>query len=311
MTSPPASEVVDIQLVLVRSLLHRANHAASSGADVDLMVAMLLADVANETIAKTVLKHLGLNTGGNMADFRTRLQQAVPALAGDPAMAGATRLRSARNPVQHDGMVPARPNVIAHLRDAHTFVATLVKATWQRDLEQVSAASLVHDPLLSPVLTSAIDCLRVGALDDGAVRIGAVYEAIRIRFKRAARFAGGVSVTEEQERYLPALGAPTAAAVFGESRTEIWMEPRLAEDQYGAAAELLIGFSLQETAQLRRLIAATDRFVRHDTASVTEAGFSAADLTQLLEVVARQLWRLETEQPSLFGRLSEPRLFRG
>ena len=108
--------------------MDRAWSASREGQDVGLMTALLLADVAVETVTKQVLFDRNVDFGkqDKLAKLIEELERAVPELAGRQELSAARRLREARNPVQHAGQVPSPRNLEQHLRDAHGFVQLVV-----------------------------------------------------------------------------------------------------------------------------------------------------------------------------------------
>jgi hypothetical protein len=296
------STVVNLQVVLVRSLLDRAFLAANEQTDIGVMTAMLLADVAVETLAKAASMHLGIKVGerANIYELIEKLEKKRPELQGRDEMAAVVKLRNARNPVQHAGSAPSQANTRMWIDEANAFAELLTMEVWGLEFSKISVVSLVRDPVLGAKLKEA-----KAKLDDGealyALRIVAgVFKVMRIRWKRKTREACGLDLTA-QEGYLTLRVSEAAAAVFGEDE-RLSGDPKLVEDKYGPIAELTLGFSLEELLALRSAVTVVKELLRHPKdAEPLQIETTTEHIAKLIEIVARQLWRLETTQPTLFG----------
>lgn len=126
--SPPRlPETTYMQLVLVRSLLDRAREAFLGGGALDQMDAMLLMDLAGETLTKFACRERGIRlSNDNIHQAMEALRVAAPAIP-EEIMRAASRLRTVRNTVQHDALAPAPGGVAAFLRDADGYCAAVVR----------------------------------------------------------------------------------------------------------------------------------------------------------------------------------------
>lgn len=288
-------------------MLDRASLASGEQTDVGAMTSMLLADIAVETMAKAAVQHLGLKVSSNpnIYDLRKALEDARPGLAGRNEMAAAAKLRQARNPVQHSAMVPSHSSARMWVDEAEAFARLIARDVWGVDFATISVVSLVRDPVLSEKLHEALDAFQANDLGTAIIKVAGTFETMRIRWKRKTRSAFGVDLGEK-EAFLPALFSPAAAAVVGDHDAALYTEPKLAEDKYGPVAELTMGFSLEELLSLRAAVDVVDALARRrDGEEPLEIHAEPEQVQHLIEVVARQLWRLETTQPTLFGRAAD------
>src|ERR1051326_6982898 len=100
MSSSPG--FLELQLLLVRSTVDRARAAATENSSIGSMTAMLLADLAVESVAKAACQQAGITIqdGANLAQMIGPLSRAVPSIASAPEVREAQRLRRNRNLIQ-------------------------------------------------------------------------------------------------------------------------------------------------------------------------------------------------------------------
>jgi hypothetical protein len=290
--SPTAPGVVDLQLLLVRSTIDRARVAASENTAIGSMAAMLLADVALETIAKAACYALNIPVGdsANLADMLKPLQTAVPALAGGEARE-AQRHRRNRNLIQHQGHVPDAQMVAASVTDAERFCTLVVREVFVREFLDISSVGLVKHEQLQRILETASGSLRTGDRHRAAVFALAGFDFLHFTWARALRLADGYD--ESYDSYLPATGSPFLATIG----IALFMPNPEDENPYPTLALTSMGMSIDELIRVRLVKKAVETSLHKDPPA--ELAVASSDVRFVVEVVARAGWRLETTHPGL------------
>ncbi len=298
----PQSAVVSLQLVLIRSLFDRAIAAHRENTEVGAMTAMLLADIACESLMKQALTHRGEMPQKEPAVHQLveAIGRSIPTLANRPELQNASRLRAARNPVQHAGQVPASASVKLHLTDALAFARVLVREAFGEDFDAVSAASLVATPDLRHGLVQAAGLLREGHLDDANAWASAVFEIIFARWQywsvRALR-----AVKPTLEPILPLSIKSIVARTFGPQHPEV--APRIYPESLWREEWTLLslGFSPSELLRIQPLRERADDFIEppEPPRQVTTTTPALAEVEFFVEALARQIWRIESTQPEM------------
>jgi len=308
--SLPGPSVVTLQLVLVRSLFDRALHASREGSDVSLMSAMLLADIAVETVVKQALFDRGIDFGrqDKLGALLDTLVKQVPSLDGRPEVGAARRLREARNPVQHAGQVPSRSSVEGHLRDAELFLAVITRECFSVELSSLSPASLIKADDLRTGLASAAEWLRDGQLDEANVCLAATFDVLGVALRHWLRRARGKDA--RKELFAGVWLHETIIAVFGPEHGAA-TETRLEENPDNDEAYLAVQFPLADVLRLQRLGKRALEFLRATRDKKPEVGAPppATDIEAGIDSLAKQIARLEAAQPDLFVPL--PTLIKG
>jgi hypothetical protein len=295
------SPVQAMQLLLVRSLLDRAQLAAREPNDVSLMTALLLADIAVETGVKQVITDHGVRVSrdANLYEMIDKLIGVLPGLANRPEVGSARRLRQARNPVQHAGQVPAAGAVSLHLQDARSFLRVLIEESFGWDFDAVSVAALVRRRELRAALASATADLQAGRVDVANTRAAAALEVVAVFWRRWLRIARGQDM--RMEPYSPRLIHHLILQVFPMHPAAV--EARLDSGDENDDQLLAIGFSIGELVRLRPLLRRAHQQAGEGPDKPIEPEPSPNDVAFLIEVSARQIWRLESTQPELFDAM--------
>jgi hypothetical protein len=208
------SQVTTVQLTAVRALLDQALASATSGGPIGATVALLVSDVAVETLLKQVLLDLGGNAdSAQMQDLTERIEKLDAAYCRLPEWPIARRLRKARNPVQHAGAVPNDAIAIAHVRDALSFGESVARQAYGVALSEVSLAELIHEPDIRRALQEAVKGARAGNADEACVYAAAAFGLLFARTGAWTRRLMGI--TEAEERFTPALLDFAVVEVFG------------------------------------------------------------------------------------------------
>lgn len=302
----PLPAISRMQLLLLRSLVDRAVLANREKTDVGSMTALLLLDLAVESLVKQVITTKNGKVKGteSLSDLVSQLKALLPALR-ESSMGIPRRLRDARNPIQHSGQVPSSNAVDMHLEDAAAFMNEVVKLVFDVDFRKVSAANLMRSADVRYGLSQALECLGAERVDDAALWVGATFEVIRVRWDRLARRALGGPT--QREEYLPHRVHMHVAATFGQIPEAV--EVIHSEADWRPELSLLsMGFSLHELARLQ---AVTKHAVVHATGSAPTSNEadsppglrtevpSNPELLEVMDILARQVWRLEVEHPEL------------
>jgi hypothetical protein len=163
------------------------------------MTALLLADVAVETVVKQILFDRGAEFGrqDKLGALLDALVGAFPALKLRPELGAARRLREARNPVQHAGQVPSTAIVEAHLRDAEIFLTLVVKECFGFDFAALSTASFVRTEDLRAALAAATEALRGETVDEANLLLAAAFQSLSVSVRHWMRRARGVDARME------------------------------------------------------------------------------------------------------------------
>ncbi|MBS2031947.1 MAG: hypothetical protein JST54_28880 [Deltaproteobacteria bacterium] len=324
-----ASAVVDFQLVFVRSLFDRARLAAGELSDLGNMQALLTADIAVETLGKIALERVPLPHGqqrrreANAQDIVAALEQAYPSLGGRPEMQTATRLRQARNPVQHQGHVPSPSEVSRHLADVESYMRLVVCEAYGISFDEVSSISLVRTEWLRDALEQGRQHVLSGRLDIGVACVAAVFEVMLDRASSWVRMALGHH--PNMEGFLGISANEVVLYVFGADFPDWFTTQRNASSADGQFALMSLGFSVPELARLqeiRRIALAILKAWKAAVSGNETPGekpidekilqgpdsplrcsdgtmVAATDVLQLFEVEALRLWHLEAEHPEL------------
>jgi hypothetical protein len=286
-----------IQLVLIRSLLERAEYSVD-GSDVGSMSALLFADLAVETALKAALveKNAEFPRGATLPQLLDTLENEYPSLAGTPEIGMTRRLRDARNPVQHSAATVGPATLDALLADSRTIVNALFRTAFGVHLDEVSIVSLVGDPTLRTALEKAQELSASGNLDDAVLLAVAVFESLRIRLGRWVRKAMGVS--EALDGYGPWVVSREVLEVFGAEHGHA-TEP---VGDWREWVQFAIGIPLRDQVVLRHAKARCDavRKAKEEGAEPPPSDFGVDDVIDLIEVTARNVWRLEATQPGTF-----------
>jgi HEPN domain-containing protein len=299
------SSVTRLQLVLVRALLDKARDSARDGTDVGLMIALLTADLAVETVIKAAITdRIGeVDRGSRLPQLIAELQKVVPALAArDDIFGMARRLRDARNPVQHAGAHAGRSTVEAFLEDAEKVVAAVVGAVFDVNFETVSVAALVRTPDLREALENAGTATREGRYDDALVLAVGAYESLRIRWGKWIRYALGMDLTNE--RYGALQISLPAVATFGSEHPHVF-DPATEEGSWREITLVALGFSVSDLIRIEGARKCADALMKSKRdadmpAEQRESVTNRAETLAIVEIIARQIWRLEGSQPELF-----------
>lgn len=293
------SSVTTLQLLLIRSLLDRAFSAHREGSEVGDMTALLLGDIACETLLKQVLtvKSVKLKTDA-VSDLVQVLGEAVPSLKNHPNFGAAGRLRHARNPVQHAGQPPAHPNVGRLLEDAREFVEAVVRESFGREFASVSSAELVSTPDLRMGLGKAVELVRAGRIEESNLCAAAVFEVLFTRWQHWSVRAVA-TIDPKFDSILPGIINHTVLCVFGPKQPE-FTRVQYTEDMWRDEWTLLsLGFSPSDLLRIKPLRVAAEKLAALGGQGTKEASLQVKDVEFFIEVLARQIWRLEAQFPEM------------
>lgn len=298
------SPSVTLQLLLIRSLLDRAFAAHREGSEVGNMTALLVADSACETLLKQVLTDRGAKLPESVPALLGAVETAVPSLKDHPALGHASRLRAARNPVQHSGQAPAALQVGRLLEGAHQFAATVVREAFGRDFAALSSAELVTTPDLQQGLMSAVAHLQEGRLPEANLCVAAVFEVLFARWQHwSVRAVAAFRL--ELEAILPRIISHVVMRVFGAEHPEM-LRTAFPEDTWRDEWSLLtMGFSPSDLLRTRPLRKAAENFAQQDQSKSAPSEIMAADVAYFIDMLARQIWRLEAQFPDMLRSTRE------
>lgn len=311
--------IIDVQLLLVRSLVDRASLAITTGDDASLMTAMLLCDVAVETITKMAYreKRLSVSENGNLGDHLKPLLPLCSSLSAEAA--AVERLRDARNKVQHSGLVPSAQNVTMFKRDAEAYCAAVAREVFGKDYEKISVLGLVLDEVIRSYLALAVEHRDAARPRSALIYACAAFELLLYMWSRAILDARGFYQTREgeMERFASGRILPVLSRALGSS---ISLQ-RLEDEgyQYMELARMTLGFSIDELVRIQRLSSVAYKLpweampanlgppaqpsafgepLAEDQAPQVAIG----DIDFVVDTVARQAWRLASAHPGLFAR---------
>lgn len=297
MLAHPPSHSARLQLLLIRSLYERAL-SSLDGSDVGAMSALLLADLAIETALKAALfdKNVEVPKRATVPDLVDLVAGHFSELANSPVLGMAKRIREARNPVQHAATPPARGSLHALLNDAGDVLTAVVGCGFGVDLANVSAVSLVADAELRMALEKARE-LCAAADFDGALRCSvAAFDSVCIRLGRWVRKAHGHS--EMHDRLGPWVFSPEVLSVFGAEHGHA-VEPA-GEWRLWVPHALNVSLSDLVALRLAKARCAEIRLAAERQVEAPASSYTAEGILDVIETVARNIWRLEASQPELF-----------
>jgi hypothetical protein len=170
------------QLLLVRSLLEDAAERGRSDLAVSRMSAILLSDIAVETVIKIGLAMLP-NFGGTHES--SRLDQLFDNLAEKhspirPLRSRVIQLHKTRNDVQHAGEIPSVETVGNCLASAREIAETLVQTLFEASLDDLSVVDFVSDPRIRDALQGAINAANAGDFAVAVEQVIAVYDHVKL-----------------------------------------------------------------------------------------------------------------------------------
>jgi len=294
------SQVTTVQLTAVRALLDQAQGSARSGGPVGATIAMLVADVAVETLLKQILLDLGGNpeTAQNTHDLTERIEKLDPAFSSLSEWATARRLRKARNPVQHAGAVPNDAVVTAHVRDAHSFAESVVRHAYGLALSEVSLGDLVQEPDLRRALQTAVQKARSGDTDEACVHAAAAFGLLFARSGAWVRVL--MEIEDAEERFTPATLDLNVVGVFGPGHPDS-ATPETEHAWWRDIALSLLGMPLLELLAMKGLQdrAAVVRLARSRNEAPPGESPTVEAVINSVDVLARHIWRMETAEPEL------------
>lgn len=296
------SQVTTIQLTAIRALLDQALSSATSGGPVGATVALLVADVAVETLLKQVLFDLGGNAeSAQTQDLTDRVEKLDPAFLRLPEWPTARRLRKARNPVQHSGAAPNDAIAIAHVRDALSFGESVTRQAYGLALSEVSLAELVQEPDLRQALQSALKSARSGDTDEACVYAAAAFGLLFARTGAWTRQLMGIEDVEE--RFTPATLDFNVIGVFGPEHPDS-ATPETEHAWWRDIALSLLGMPLLELLAMKGLQdrAGLVRLARSRNEAPAGESPTVEAVVNSVDVLARHIWRRETAEPELLKR---------
>ena len=293
------------QALLVQQLWARGRAAAVAHDDVSLMTALLLCDLAVETMLKLVIP------GSERKDSPTLLKAAAdrwPELFIRSVIEPFGHLRTIRNTVQHECSSPSRPSVLRALGDGENSLRRAFPILFNHEFGELSYQSLLSDEVLARRLEHARQAIDGGDLVRGGVLLGACFQQMRLRwsdqFSRAR-------VRRETRRCLPvklytltscAFALPDGSLAPGVISHEL----DLADSSNVIASYGGIGFSVHDLADMRELENAGTKSVNGAKNGVLSAEplsqYTIDALKGLYEKTAYRLWCLEQSEPQIFGR---------
>lgn len=262
------------------------------------MSALLLADLAVETALKAALieKNVDIPKRATVPDLVDLVAANYGELTNSSVVGMARRVRDARNPVQHAATPPGRGTLNALLNDAGEVLSAVIKSGFGVDLASVSAVSLVADEELRLALEKAQELCASGALDGALQCSVAAFDSLRIRLGRCVREAHGHS--EMHDRLGPWVFSHEVLAVFGADHNHA-VEPA---GEWRTWVPHALDVSLRDLVAIRFAKARCEelRKAAQEQAEAPGCGFTADEVLDVIETVARNIWRLETTQPELF-----------
>ncbi|WP_160308989.1 HEPN domain-containing protein [Anaeromyxobacter sp. PSR-1] len=272
--------------------------AIGEGGPVGASVAMLVADVALETLLKQVLVDQGIKVPdrADVHELTKALIQSKPQLASVPELQIARRMRSARNPVQHAGFAPNEATASAHLRDAEAFADMITREFYGTELAQISVAALIQEPNLRGALEAAAASAHGGDLDSACIQLAAAFGLLFARCGYWVRRVMGV--TDVEERFTSGRAHPAVLSVFGAEG----VTPNTDEHQTWREITLVsLGIPLPDLLSLKGVEMYAEEVLRarKDGTSVSAEPPSVGAIRHAIDVLARHVWRLETAQPAL------------
>ena len=300
-------QTVTLQLLLVRSLMARASEALANGSDTELMSAMLLLDVACETITKAAHTQVGATKpqGDSVAAWLKELCDKIPAIQS--VAPNAQRLRTSRNPVQHTGVAPSRTTVAASTADTKAFIELVAQKAFGVNFDEVSVTDLLTEPRVKTLLSEAIAARRAGDLAAGISKACGAFGLLITIWSHAFSIAGGAN----QDGFTM-LGAGDLYSVMcglagTEDRVRISNRHFNHLQRRGITVELAMatmGLSVDELLRAADCVRRADHLLH--PGRVYPDGFTppspptASDVDFMVEVTARAAWRMEIHHPAVF-----------
>lgn len=262
------------------------------------MAALLFADLAVETTMKAALvqKNSDVPKNATAPQLIDAIAREYPLLGAGQDLAMVRRIREARNPVQHAAATVGPGTLDALLNDADEILNVLLRAAFNIELRSISMISLVANDELRAALEKAYELSSAGDLDTALLCVVAAFDSVRIRAGRWVRKAMGIP--EMHDRLGPWVFSKPAIDVFGrEHRHSI--EPA---GDWREWVPLMLGVSLTDQVALQLAKDRCDevRNAADGKADVPAQPFSREDVQDVIEIAARNIWRLEAAQPQLF-----------
>lgn len=295
------SQVTKVQLTAIRALLEQALSSATSGGPVGATVALLVADVAVETLLKQVLFDLGGNADTAQAhELMDRIESLEPAYGRLPEWPTARRLRKARNPVQHAGAAPNDAIAIAHVRDALSFGESVARQAYGLALSEISLAELVQEPDLRQALQSAIKSARSGDTDEACIFAAAAFGLLFARTGAWTRRL--MEISDAEERFTGAMLDFAVVAVFGPEHPGA-VTPKTEHAWWREMALATLGMPLPELLAVKGLQerASLVLYARRNAEAPPGDPPAADSVLKSVEALVHHVWRLETAEPKLLA----------
>lgn len=278
-------------------MLDRATESAADASEIGSMSTMLLLDAAIETLVKAACTEIGEDIKSEeLHAYLEKLAQRSDLIRG--SLGAAKRLRKARNNVQH-GALPLRASAVRRYVDQATaFAALVVREVLHEELSSVSVATLVTDPQARTALDRACTARNEKRFGDALLWACLVFENLCGRWELANR------------RALGSYDLPFGVGSTELSRLQTYMRPlvpcSMLLPTFTVFAErlplLMMGFSPDELTAIfeliRRIEAATHLI---PPGAPIDLSVQPHEVDFVVEVVARQAWRLEAAHPGTFG----------
>ncbi len=227
-----ADPIVRRKLHIVKGLYRRALVQSTKGhVPLDRLLAVIMFDLANETLLKMVLVAADPRTGKVPSDIPDLIQKCDPALARHdveplPEVHHIRAIRGVRNDAQHDGRTPTE----TELSDARTYTRDFLdRATaqvWGLSLASLRLADTITDEFSKSFLVKAEEALDNDDYQSAAQQANAALE---------------VSLRTVME---PLVGGPAQGSWFGDANDRIFL---------GRQESLRTFRRMQETVQLLAL----------------------------------------------------------
>ena len=154
------NQTVLYRVYLVRQVLTEVLQRVPDPLPVARMRVVWALDYAIELLLSTLLPKLGVSdvSGWPLPRMLQELLQRTPSLASHHAPI--RRLRSLRNRVQHDGVIPSVEDVRQVVVEAESFVRDTLREVLGKELEEISIAELVNDETARQCLFEAQEALQ-------------------------------------------------------------------------------------------------------------------------------------------------------
>jgi HEPN domain-containing protein len=212
MSSAAPANANATELLTARRLIVEASEAASRGDDISVRLAVLVADLAAETLLKAALRHFARRVDPD-SKFKELLKEVISApVPSGPDLSFVSLLwplRTMRNAVMHDGTSQDVHATRARVSQARDVLTRLARDAFDVDLMNLRANDFVRIPTVKRFLDQAVERLEHKNYFEAAALSVAAFDELLSKWAALhfAFFYPGRSADSEIVKFVAAAGA--------------------------------------------------------------------------------------------------------